>query len=156
MSDLIDKLQKNLDRGIGSLSSKVSETMETMRIKSDISRTADEIRQELLELGNDVFSMYLEDVVDKEKVWRKCATIKDLKTRLAGLEHRLSVVRQGSLSQVITCAECGTALTPEMQFCSGCGKKAPADLPQNTCSNCGTELPPQAKFCRACGAKVTP
>ena len=49
------------------------------------------------------------------------------------------------------CSNCGSSLSNDAKFCSGCGTKIEREL---KCSNCGALLAENAKFCMECGTKV--
>lgn len=56
----------------------------------------------------------------------------------------------GSASQV-PCAKCGEVVSPDDEFCAGCGEKV---VKERFCGSCGKKAKQKDKFCRKCGAKI--
>lgn len=50
------------------------------------------------------------------------------------------------------CANCGSELQENANFCTECGERVAS---KNLCPQCGAELPSEAKFCLECGAKIS-
>lgn len=57
-------------------------------------------------------------------------------------------------NETTRCNECGTALSDNAKFCSGCGTVVVAKEKGNFCSDCGNEYQEGVAFCRECGAKL--
>lgn len=54
------------------------------------------------------------------------------------------------------CPECGAEVTPESEFCSGCGARLdqPAGEAGRKCPACGSEVKDGSLFCGVCGNRL--
>ena len=56
-----------------------------------------------------------------------------------------------SVSETVTCQNCGSQNSNGSKFCSSCGSEI---ITKKFCSQCGATLTPGAKFCNMCGKAI--
>jgi len=137
MADFFDKLKQELDKGITTISVKAKETIETTKIKGQISKLKEDKRKSLEEMGNIVYSMILEENFDIEKIIAQFNVIKDLDNQIQKLEEELKELQEKAQKEI------ESLKTTEIAKST------------NKCE-CGAEIPPGAKFCVKCGKKLIP
>lgn len=172
MSDFLDKLKKQIDKGVTTVTVKSKEALETTQLRSQVKSLQEEKQRGLEELGNIVYTLYVQGTLETERgrVRAKCATLAALDQKIRDKEYemrRVQLKAQEALGKTpaapLGVCTCGTPVYEGAKFCGGCGKNvddilsgARTDAPavKNRCPRCGTDTEPAARFCGNCGAKL--
>ena len=165
MADLFNKLKQGLDKGVTAASVKSKEVIESTKLKSQIRDLQGRKRESLEELGNIVYTMFLQGSFDESRVREKAAAVAALDDQIKQKEaeekdiHLKAQEAMGKPKMGGVCS-CGAELPVGAKFCGKCGRKieaAPAPPPNaatNTCPGCGAALNPGTKFCARCGRQI--
>ena len=139
--DTFQKLGDSMSRAITKLSVKTSSSLEKSKIKMHIESLTTDIQKMLMDVGEEVYALWLkgessnQSLVDKlETVKQRKAEIEQLSTELASIDDRDNEILGTKIE---------TEQKPEVVI--------PIKL---CCPNCGAEYIPTAKFCRKCGHKL--
>ncbi|MBU1182089.1 MAG: zinc ribbon domain-containing protein [Proteobacteria bacterium] len=167
MTDFFEKVKQGVGKGITTVSVKSKEVIETTKIKGQIGTLQEQKKSDLEELGNIVYTMFLKDSFDMERVKEKCETIRGLGSQIKDKEVELRQTHlkaQEALGKpkAIGICDCGAEIYEGVKFCGKCGKKIEEIIkktdeelsPEEVCPQCGGKLLPEAKFCSKCGAKI--
>ncbi|MGL4798385.1 MAG: hypothetical protein ACRCWY_03155 [Cellulosilyticaceae bacterium] len=128
MNDLFNKIKKNIDKSMTTVSVKSSTALEINKLKAAIKTFNTSIEQRKNELGGLVYNMYLEGAYDESKFAEIGETIKGLEVQIKEKEAEIEKVKEeenqilAKESGKLVC-ECGAAIEDEMLFCVECGKK---------------------------------
>jgi uncharacterized small protein (DUF1192 family) len=126
MADFFEKVRSGLDKGLNAVSVKSKEVLEVTKINNQIGGLKDQIARLQRELGEVVYEMNLQGVINQDGIKDKCEAITVLKQQIQEKEAELQNVHAN----------------------------AAASLGQLVCPNCKTEVPEGDKFCGKCGTKV--
>ena len=139
--DTFQKLGDSMSRAITKFSVKTSSSLEKSKIKMHIESLTTDMQKMLMDVGEEVYSLWLngessnQSLVEKlEAVKQRKAEIEQLSTELASIDDRDNEIL-------------GTKVEAE--------QKPEVVIPiKPCCPNCGAEYTPTAKFCRKCGHKL--
>ncbi len=150
---LLDKLGE-LAKNVGD---KTNELIETGRLSSRAKSEENAIDALKKELGQYIYSQYLEGRQYDETVMEQCRNIQAAEEAVAELYAEIQKRKEESAKAVsettAACQNCGAEVPKNAQFCSSCGAKIEAQE-KEFCAQCGAELAPDARFCGSCGAKI--
>ncbi|MBE6963978.1 MAG: hypothetical protein E7443_05225 [Ruminococcaceae bacterium] len=135
--DALQKFGGSMSRAITKISIKTSSSLEKAKIKLHIESLTKDVQKMLSELGENVYSLWLNgefsiqsQTETLEAIKQKCYEINQLTMEMASIDDRDSEIL-------------GTKTEAE--------QKAPAAPQVPHCPNCGAEHEPAAKFCCKCG-----
>lgn len=119
--DFFNKLGKKASETYQATKEKASNLSDELKLRGKISDQKDIIEKLYKEIGKIVY----EDVKDGKDVSRdavvsKCDDISKAKDEIAKLETEILAVKK-----IKKCAECGTELDINAEYCSKCGKEQP-------------------------------
>ena len=119
--DFFNKLGKKASETYQATKEKASNLSDELKLRGKISDQKDIIEKLYKEIGKTVY----EDVKDVKDVSRnavvsKCDDISKAKDEIAKLETEILAVKK-----IKKCAECGTELDINAEYCSKCGKEQP-------------------------------
>ena len=119
--DFFNKLGKKASETYQATKEKASNLSDELKLRAKISDQKDIIEKLYKEIGKTVY----EDVKDGKDVSRdavvsKCDDISKAKDEIAKLETEILAVKK-----IKKCAECGTELDINAEYCSKCGKEQP-------------------------------
>lgn len=172
MADFLDKLKRQIDKGVTTVTVKSKEALEMTQLRSQVKDLQEQKQRGLEELGNIMYTLYVQGKLETEgeRVRTKCVALATLDQKIRDKEDEIRQVQlkaQEALGKTpaapLGVCTCGASIYEGTKFCGGCGKNvddilsgARTDIPgaKNRCPRCGTELAPEARFCGACGAKV--
>jgi DNA-directed RNA polymerase subunit RPC12/RpoP len=172
MSDFLDKLKQQIDKGVTTVTVKSKEALETTQLRSQVKSLQEEKQRGLEELGNIVYTLYVQGKLEpaSERVRAKCAALAALDQKIRDKEdeiRRVQLKAQEALGKTpappLGVCACGAPVYEGTNFCGGCGKnvddilsgaRTDASGAKNRCPRCGTDMVPEARFCGHCGAKV--
>lgn len=166
---MLEKLKKNIDKGIVSVSVKSSAYLEGEKLKAKISNIREEMEDSLKQMGEQVYRTWKEkQVIDEAYITEVCQRVLGKEEEAEGYmaqkeqleaEKERILKRPGRLEslqaeQGCICS-CGNVNEAGAKFCRFCGKKLEkAEEELRTCPQCGSPLEKEAKFCVQCGAAV--
>lgn len=165
MADLFNKLKQGLDKGVTAASVKSKEVIESTKLKSQIRDLQGRKREVLEELGNIVYTMFLQGGFDDALLREKAAALAALDNQIKQKEaeekdiHIKAQEAMGKPKMAGVCS-CGAELPVGAKFCGKCGRKTevapapPPDAATDTCPGCGAALNPGTKFCARCGRQI--
>lgn len=128
MADFFDKIKQNVGKGIVTVSVKSKETIETTKGKGHIKILQEQKKSALEELGNIVYTMFLKDSFDMERIKEKCEKINGFDSQIKNKEEELRQLHlrtQETLGKpkASSVCECGAEINEGAKFCDTCGKK---------------------------------
>lgn len=129
-SDKINKLSKKSTKIASKLGEKSSEVANTLSKKSEemvtitklkmkINKLQGNIERKKEELGEVVYSSYINNVDDKNKVTLICEEIKEIENEIQKINKNIEAITPGPK----TCPNCGAKISDKVNFCSQCGKR---------------------------------
>jgi len=131
VADFFDKVKQGIGRGVTTVSVRSKEVLETTQIKSQISALQERRSDALEELGNIVYTLFVKNQSDDERVRSRCKAIADLDRQIREKEEELQVIHARAEEQLgkpaaIGRCDCGAEFQPGAKFCGKCGAKLPA------------------------------
>jgi NADH pyrophosphatase NudC (nudix superfamily) len=137
LEDFLNRLKKEINKGITVVSAKSKEMMDTAKINNQITELTDHRNRLLMEIGQLVYLMSLacgtlqETPSDDEtgdrtaQISEKCEMVAELEQQIEAREVELKKLKtdtQESLGKAI-CESCGAAMDVDVKFCSNCGAR---------------------------------
>jgi NADH pyrophosphatase NudC (nudix superfamily) len=136
MDDLINRLKKEINKGITVVSAKSKELVDTAKINNQITELTDQKTQTLQEIGLLVYQMSQETDAASEasknggadhdnQINEKCQLVADLDQQIEAKALKLKKLKtdtQETLGKVI-CESCGAAMKENDKYCSNCGAR---------------------------------
>ncbi len=128
MVEFLDKMKKGFEKGVRTVSVKSKEKLDVVKVKGEIGTLLSKKRESVEELGNIVYTMFLNGEFDEERVRSKCEAIRDLDSRVDDKQEELKQIQlsaKQALGQAVVVAncECGAELTEGAKFCGKCGRQ---------------------------------
>ena len=126
MEDFMQRIKKEINKGIATVSAKSKEIVDTVRIHNQISDLNDQKRQALEETGQVVYKMSLDKDYDGSMALKeKCQFIAELDEQVEAKEAELKTVYSDTQEAMgkICCQSCGMAVEEDVKFCSSCGTR---------------------------------
>ena len=139
--DAFSKLGDSMSRAITKISVKTSSSLEKSKIKMHIESLTKDVQKMLVDIGEEVYSLWLQGNASNQSLAEKLEAVKQKKEEIAQLTVELNSIDERD-NQIL-----GTKTEAEE-------KPEPAAPTKNCCPNCGSECDPAAKFCRKCGNKL--
>ncbi|GGG21856.1 zinc ribbon domain-containing protein [Paenibacillus abyssi] len=146
---------EKMKQGASDAAKKAQQTVETTKLKAQISSREKEMERIQTKIGQAVFRAYAEgDVSQSEtEVMDYCEALASMQQEIEAIEEKIK-----SLKAEKTCG-CGKVVAAEVKFCPDCGKRFPDEPRQEDttgeirviCSGCKTENDINAKYCIQCG-----
>ncbi len=128
MADFFDKLKQGVGKGVTTVSVKSKEMLEVSKAKSQIADIQKQKKEALEELGNIVYTMYLNAAFDEDRLRTKGAAIAALDQQIKHKEIELTEIHAkaqealGKPKPVAICS-CGAEIYEGTKFCGRCGKR---------------------------------
>lgn len=131
MADFFEKIKKGIDKSVTTVSVKSKEMLETTQLRSLIKTLQDEKRARLEELGNIVYTLFVQEKLDQEqqRIREKCEGVVGLDKRIREKEEEIIQVQQKaqealgkSAAVAMASCSCGATLYEGTKFCGSCGK----------------------------------
>ncbi len=128
MADFFEKVRREIDKGITTISAKSKEMLETTKLKSQIGTLQEQKRSALEELGNIVYVMFHKGAFDEERIKLKCEALAGLDKQIEEKDEELQRIHLeakqtlGGPNTVARC-DCGAEIYEGAKFCRQCGKK---------------------------------
>ena len=139
--DAFQKFGDSMSRAITKLSVKTSSSLEKSKIKMHIESLTKDVQKMFMEVGEEVYSLWLQGTTSNQEVLEKLEAIKQKKAEIEQLSIELDSIDARDNEILGTKTE--SSQEAEVQF------------PKNPCCpNCGSECDATAKFCRKCGHKL--
>ena len=162
-------------KGVSEAGNKAKNTVETSKLKIQISKNTEEINKQYLHIGKEIFNLYREEHIQVPDSVESCIMkIEDLLNQNKNFEKEIKAIWNEKE------CECGKNIPLEAKFCPSCGYKFPltedkvvineepnatvilgentsqTDSPIQTviCSNCDADLELDAKYCGVCGTQI--
>lgn len=128
VGNFFEKVKQGIGKGVTTVSVRSKEVFETTQIKSQISELQKRKGEALEELGNIVYTLFLKNEFNEERVRHRCAGIADLDRQIREKEEELRVIhaeaeeRLGKPVAIGRCG-CGAEIRAGSKFCGKCGRK---------------------------------
>lgn len=139
--DAFSKLGDSMIRAITKISVKISSSLEKSKIKMHIESLTKDVHKLLVDVGEEVYSLWLQGDTSNQSLVDKLETVKQRKEEIEQLTVELNSIDERD-NQIL-----GTKTEAEEQA-------EPTATSKNCCPNCGAECDSAAKFCRKCGYKL--
>ncbi|MCX5803451.1 MAG: zinc ribbon domain-containing protein [Proteobacteria bacterium] len=167
--DFFDKVKEGISKGVTTVSIKSKEMLEANKIKGQIDSLQKQKKGSLEELGNIIYSMFLEGKGYNEvTIKEECNVIVNLDTQISEKEEELRKVHLeaqealGKQKVPQSVCTCGAEIPEGIKFCGKCGKKIDesenkiegTEVTGKTCPHCGSQMAQDAKFCGKCGTEL--
>jgi hypothetical protein len=164
MKDFFERVKDKVDESISSITTKSKETIELVKLRSQLRLLEKDKDEKLNELGRLVYDMVRMDVFNEQKIKQVCPTIGEIDRQLVITETEIRRISEASSTGseiIIAQCTCGAGLTANQKFCAFCGRDVSGLIAQvnksienkKHCSTCSSEIKETAKFCGKCGAK---
>ena len=182
MADTFDRLKSKFNKGVVTVSSKTTSTIEKTKIKTRISTVQNDIELIYGSLGEMVYKMWLNNDHNFNYFDEKCNMIKAKQDEIEKLNEEIRVVEEKE-KQAIDAAEAEVEnmdnASCNQTYNAGCACDTNAGNAQSCninaegcaenageannaaqsgfkmfCTNCGKEFDHPVKFCNACGTKL--
>jgi predicted RNase H-like nuclease (RuvC/YqgF family) len=127
VAEFYHKVKQEIEKGIATVSIKSKEVLEDIKIKKQVDALQDQIKTTKTELGQLVYSMFVDNSLDQSEINEKCKAITILKEKLTEKEFELSQlhVEAGEALGKTYCQKCKTEIENGSRYCGNCGEKAP-------------------------------
>jgi NADH pyrophosphatase NudC (nudix superfamily) len=128
VADFFERVKSGVSKGITTVSVKSKEAIESTKTKGQIGTLEGQKKSDLAELGNIVYTMFLKDSFDGQRIKEKCEAIRGLESQIKNKEEELreihlkAQVALGKPTAISTC-DCGAEIYEGDKFCGKCGKK---------------------------------
>lgn len=130
MADSFEKLKNKINKGMVTVSSKTTSTIEKTKIKTRISTVQNDIELMYASLGDLVYKMWLNNDRNFDAFDEKCRMIKAKQEEIASLneeirqaeEREKKAIEEASAYRVF-CSNCGAEYDEPVKFCARCGNK---------------------------------
>jgi DNA repair exonuclease SbcCD ATPase subunit len=126
MADFFNRVKSGLDKGLNAVTVKSKEVLEVTKINGQIGGLKDQAAKLLRELGEMVYEMNLQGVLDQQEIQQKCDAVTALKQQIQEKETELQNVHMNA------------AVAMGQLFCPGCKNEVPEGT--KFCGHCGTKL----------------
>ena len=165
MSNFLDRLSDDFNKGIKNISSKSKELIEITKLKSDIKEYQRQIPEKYTKLGKKVYEMNNKQGFDQSQIQTQCEEISKLFKSIHDLEVKIvEIEKQARLERVGTdksfCPKCNEVNFAGDKFCFSCGYALEGSTDTNSggtnldCTSCGNTIDAKSKFCMKCGART--
>ena len=165
MSNFLDRLSDDFNKGIKNISSKSKELIEVTKLKTDIKDYQRQIPEKYTKLGKKVYEMNNKQGLNQSQIQIQCEEISKLFKSIHDLEVKIvEIEKHARLERVGTdksfCPKCNEVNFAEDKFCFSCGFALDGGADKNSgydnldCSSCGNAIDSKSKFCMKCGARV--
>lgn len=138
--DAFQKIKDSTNRAITKVGVKTSSFLEKSKIKMHIESLTKEIQKLFVDIGEEVYSLWLQGNSSNQEMLEKLETVKSKKTEIEQLMLELGSI--DDRDNVIL----GTKIDE--------AKEEHVNRQKPCCPNCGSECDASAKFCRKCGYKL--
>lgn len=125
MAAFFERVKNGLDKGLNAVSVKSQEVLEATKLNSQIGGLKDQIAKIQRELGEAVYEMNLQGLLDQNGIKEKCEAITALKQQIETNEAELQAVHEKADAAMgqLTCPNCKTKVAEGTKFCGNCGTK---------------------------------
>jgi len=165
MSNFLDRLSEDFNKGIKNISSKSKELIEITKLKTDIKDLQRQIPEKYTKLGKKVYEMNNKHGINQSQIQTQCEEIAGLFKQIHVHEVQIiEIEKQAKMERVGTdkafCPKCNEVNFAEDKFCISCGfglggaVEQSEGINQLDCASCGNTIDANSKFCMKCGAKV--
>jgi predicted nucleic acid-binding Zn ribbon protein len=170
MADFFNDLSKNVSKTLKTVQAKSQITVESLKIKREISETESQMNLLLLEMGRMFYVSLKNNTFNEERMkdlQERAKEVSKLEEKIAALKKELEDLELKEYEMISgrkvigRCPNCGAPIYEGDKFCGNCG--APVKIEQISqpkmadtiiCPNCGKEIPAYSKFCPECGYPI--
>ena len=139
--DVFKKIGDSMGRAVTKISVKTSSSLEKSKIKMHIDSLSKDVQKMLTEIGEGVYSLWLNGEGVNQDLLEKMKVVKQKKDEIEKLIAELNSIDDRD-NEIL-----GTTIANTQSDVIEASNNP-------CCSNCGTEHDPVAKFCRKCGNKL--
>ena len=128
MAELFENIKQGVGQGISIISVKSKEVIESIKLKGQIGTLRSQIKSDIYELGNIVYTMFKNDNLNIDRAKDKYLRITELEEQIKNKEEELNHIHLKAQEQlgkeiIIGKCECGASIIANTKFCGKCGKK---------------------------------
>ncbi len=151
--DFFGDLGRKFSQAARSVTERTKEGVESTKLAVDLRAARSELETRLAELGRAYY-----DSIAPEGGEVNPELIQRVREAIALVEN-LTAQRERA-NRMSRCASCGSAQSPEANYCSNCGRPMPDSAPAmeetveedvQYCESCGAMRQGESKFCAVCG-----
>lgn len=156
MSDEVKDLLGKLGKGVKFVKVKTKGIADSIKLKSEIKETEEEIRKKLQRIGEIVFNLTAKEQIKIEEIDRIILEIEGCYKKIRSIEKELeeielATVREAKGPDAILCPTCKAINKIGDNFCISCGKSFKSDEDVKVCFTCEFRNPQTANYCKRCG-----
>lgn len=150
-----DKLN-TLAKNVGD---KANDAIEITKLNSKINSEKTAISESFRKIGEYYYERYTSMHKFDSEVSEFLSSIDANNAAILELEAQVKFLKEETAPEVsadsVICPSCGKANISGIKFCSECGAKLEAAIPQTRiCPSCGAAVAEGVKFCGECGEKM--
>lgn len=168
--DVIDNIKEKVDLGISAITSKSKETIELVKLQSELNDLNKKKEIELKKMGTLTYQLLNTNELEPEKLKETHTSLQEIDARIISVKEKIKEIQQTTAkvsspakSHAFAYCECGGHLKETAKFCPRCGTNV-QEIIENAkklktssskkCPECGEDISGQAKFCSNCGKKL--
>lgn len=130
MADSFEKIKNKINKGMVTVSSKTTSTIEKTKIKTRIASVQNDIELMYASLGDLTYKMWINNDHNFGNFDEKCNMIKAKQEELARLNDEIRQVEEKEKQTIeeasayrVFCSNCGAEYDHPVKFCAKCGNK---------------------------------
>lgn len=157
----MNSIQDKLGSGVSKIQSGIDTSknkMDDMKTISKLNKVIEEAQYNrdslLLEIGTLVYEKIRNNELQDLEISEKCKSLVGFDYTI--YNNRMNIQEINKKNSGIVC-ECGTNLSQDVKFCSGCGKKVEEiceEVENIVCTTCEMDIPKGLDYCPCCGYKI--
>ncbi len=169
MSDLLEKLMDEVDKGGGIISglrqrlADADRKRKVNQFKQQIQDLRLQETQSINALSAQVMALHEAGTLTQPELVSLCQGVDNVRVQIKDREAELEKLQPPPSipAAEVRCPRCGSAMAAGAVFCQTCGSRlevgpAPSPVPaaENRCPKCGSAVVAGAVFCQVCGARL--
>ncbi|MGB9845750.1 MAG: zinc ribbon domain-containing protein [Methanothermobacter tenebrarum] len=159
MADALKDVFNKLNKGVKIAKAKTKEITDTIKLKSEIKETEEEIKKKFQRIGEIIFIRAGMEHIEIEEIKKIIEEIENLYRKITDIEKKIEEAELVSLREtygedMALCPSCKAVNKAGDKFCVKCGTLIKIESEAKICKTCGYKNPIEAKFCRRCGRPI--
>ncbi|RXZ81454.1 zinc ribbon domain-containing protein [Paenibacillaceae bacterium] len=149
---------EKVKQGASGAAKKAQQTMETTKLRSQISGKEKEMERICTKIGQSIYEAYSNGDVSQSEttVMDYCGQLTDIQKDIDLIEEKIKNIKSEK-----TCS-CGKVVAVDVNYCPDCGKRFPEEAPHEDtvgeirviCTICNAENDINSKYCIQCGEEM--
>jgi ribosomal protein L40E len=160
MPDFIKDVSSKISKGIKVAKAKTKEFADTIKLKSEMKETEEEIRKNFQRIGEIVFITIASGNINIEEIGKIVNEVENLYRKITDIDQKIQeaeliTIKEKYGDDIIICSKCKAVNKNDAKFCVGCGTSLETEKEEvKICPTCQCENPKSASFCRRCGRAI--